>query len=320
MKTLVIALLCISSFALHAQGVTTTTYYNLRYEQVPTKPDEGYITIITFPESKKQHWADITVTTADGVILQQYSYLDILKGLRRDSLIYNRPDGTKIRRSYFDEEGKMISEYAFDSLEQMTSSYEHGVNYLYTYDSGTLETKSHITDNQLEDSIYYYYSSGKLKSVETYYTYEDMHSKISYNEIGEIIYAATWDENGNKTILVGEQNTNEEQSLKADKQVFAEKMPEFPGGVGALYAYISTNLKYPKIARDYKFQGTVYLRFEVTDNGSVSRAESLRPVFPPLDFEAIRVILNSPRWNPAVVDGKKVSVWYKLPVKFTLQD
>ena len=34
-----------------------------------------------------------------------------------------------------------------------------------------------------------------------------------------------------------------------------EKMPEFPGGMDALMAYLSKNIKYPSIAQENNIQG-----------------------------------------------------------------
>ena len=202
----------------------------------------------------------------------------------------------------------------------MTSSYEYEVNYLYSYEDGALESKTHVVNDKLTDSIYYYYPTGKLRLIETFSSFGDYKSKISYHENGEVIYQSTFDENGNETVLIGEKPAEEAPAAKEGIQEFTEKMPEFPGGVSGLYAYISGHIQYPRAARDNGVEGTVYMKFVVTEDGAVIKAESLRPIFPPMEFEALRVIMNSPKWTPGMMDGKNVAVWYRLPVKFTLED
>lgn len=98
---------------------------------------------------------------------------------------------------------------------------------------------------------------------------------------------------------------------------FAEKMPEFIGGVDALYAFLQKNLEYPQSARDNNVQGTVLIEFVVERNGNVSNVKVVAPLFPACDQEAIRVVQMLPKWKPGEQMGKAVRVYYNLPIKFT---
>lgn len=100
---------------------------------------------------------------------------------------------------------------------------------------------------------------------------------------------------------------------------FVEKMPSFPGGQEALMAYLRENIKYPQAARDAGAQGTVLVEFVVEKNGSVSNVKVLNSVFSACDEEAIRVIKSLPKWNPGEANGKKVRVFYNVPITFSLQ-
>ena len=42
-----------------------------------------------------------------------------------------------------------------------------------------------------------------------------------------------------------------------------ERNPEFKGGMKAMYEFILQNLQYPKVAKENKVQGTVYVGFIV---------------------------------------------------------
>jgi TonB family protein len=93
---------------------------------------------------------------------------------------------------------------------------------------------------------------------------------------------------------------------------------EFPGGQKAWGAYLNSNLEYPKKAVRKNIQGTVVVQFIVEKDGKVSNVEVVRSVDPLLDQEAMRLILRSPNWKPAVLDGKKVRSYKKQPIVFQL--
>ena len=96
--------------------------------------------------------------------------------------------------------------------------------------------------------------------------------------------------------------------------------PEYPGGVNGLMSFISQNLVYPESAMEGNIQGKVVVKFVVTRDGSVANVEVVRSVDPALDAEASRVISLLKGFTPGIIDGKKVDVWYTLPVNFKLQD
>lgn len=96
--------------------------------------------------------------------------------------------------------------------------------------------------------------------------------------------------------------------------------PEYPGGVNGLMSFLAQNLVYPESAMEGNIQGKVVVKFVVTRDGSVANVEVVRSVDPALDAEASRVISLLKGFTPGIIDGKKVDVWYTLPVNFKLQD
>lgn len=101
-----------------------------------------------------------------------------------------------------------------------------------------------------------------------------------------------------------------------------EKQPEYPGGIPALAAYLSTNIKYPSAARQEKIEGTVLVKFNVDETGAVVKVEpttNTRPEFAELNAEAIRVVQQMPRWAPAEIAGRAVSCQMTLPIRFKLE-
>lgn len=99
---------------------------------------------------------------------------------------------------------------------------------------------------------------------------------------------------------------------------FAEKQPEFYGGMGALQSFIRDELRYPQVAKDAGVQGVVAVQFIVEKNGCLSNFKILTTLHPALDEEAIRVCKLMPKWKPGETHGQKVRVYFRIPVKFSL--
>lgn len=98
-----------------------------------------------------------------------------------------------------------------------------------------------------------------------------------------------------------------------------EQMPSFPGGNGALMAWLSKNINYPAAAAENGIQGRVIVAFVVEPNGSISNVKVVRSVDPSLDREAASVVSRMPKWNPGKQNGQEVRVKYNVPVTFKLQ-
>jgi len=114
--------------------------------------------------------------------------------------------------------------------------------------------------------------------------------------------------------------TEVEPEVEEPKVVFfAEHMPEYPGGDLALRKDLALNVKYPELAKDNEIQGTVYIRFVVDLDGSVTDVEVLRGVDPLLDKEAVRVVKALKKFKPGMQNFKPVRVSQQVPIKFQLQ-
>lgn len=98
-----------------------------------------------------------------------------------------------------------------------------------------------------------------------------------------------------------------------------EIQPKFRGGMVGLYAYLRDHIRYPEQAQQNGLEGVIYVQFIVNEDGSVSDAEVLRGADSLLNNEAVRVISEMPPWEPGYQAGKPVKVYYKLPIRFTLQ-
>jgi len=100
--------------------------------------------------------------------------------------------------------------------------------------------------------------------------------------------------------------------------IFVEEPPQFGNGESDLMKYFSDNVRYPQLAIDNDIQGKVYVRFCVTNKGTVDMVTIVRGVNPILDEEAMRVVKSMPKWKPGKQMGKAVNVWHTVPISFKL--
>ncbi len=112
-----------------------------------------------------------------------------------------------------------------------------------------------------------------------------------------------------------------EEELIDEQEIFInpEIMPEFPGGITALYEYMANNLRYPVAAKEAGIQGRVFVSFVIEKDGSVTNVQVMRGIGGGCDEEAARVIQNLPRWRPGQMGTRPVRVSYSIPVFFKLQ-
>jgi len=101
--------------------------------------------------------------------------------------------------------------------------------------------------------------------------------------------------------------------------VITEVAPEPPGGIKGLQHFLAKNTKYPVQAIENDMQGKGYVRFVINEKGEVENAYVIRPVYPLLDKEALRVVESLPEWKPGKQNGKAVKVWFTVPIVFVLK-
>ena len=101
--------------------------------------------------------------------------------------------------------------------------------------------------------------------------------------------------------------------------MFVQEMPEFPGGLKAMYEFMGDNIKYPTISAEDGSQGQAYVNFTIEKNGKITDVKILGgSADKRCKKEAARVVESMPKWKPGEQGGKKVRVSYTLPVRFVL--
>ncbi|GAB4247364.1 MAG: energy transducer TonB [Ekhidna sp.] len=111
----------------------------------------------------------------------------------------------------------------------------------------------------------------------------------------------------------------EEEEKVEEIFVIVEQEPTPKGGLVAFYTYLSEELKYPAAAARLGVSGTVYVRFVIEKDGSITAVEVAKGIGAGCDEEAVRVIQNAPPWNPGKQRGVPVRVRKIIPVKFLLK-
>lgn len=133
------------------------------------------------------------------------------------------------------------------------------------------------------------------------------------------------DPKGGDDVLPPDDNTGAGTGITetkgSDTYIVVEEMPEFPGGTEEMIKYIQKNLQYPTVARETGLSGKCFLKFVVSETGSISRIEILKgvPGCVECDQEAIRVIKSMPGWKPGKQNGRAVNVYFNLPINFRIQ-
>lgn len=100
---------------------------------------------------------------------------------------------------------------------------------------------------------------------------------------------------------------------------YVEQMPSFPGGLKAMYKFITDELDFPVMAKENRISGTVIVQFVVSKEGDIQNAKVVKEPGGGCGKEALRMINSMPRWKPGMHNGRAVAVTFTLPIKFVLQ-
>ncbi|MFN0013332.1 MAG: TonB family protein [Saprospiraceae bacterium] len=105
-----------------------------------------------------------------------------------------------------------------------------------------------------------------------------------------------------------------------------EKPAMYPGGTPVLQTFLSSHIQYPEEALRAKIEAVVLVTFVLDETGAVVKAEATPP--PASDpsrelaamcAEAVRVVRQMPRWEPAVANGRATPCQLSLPIRFKLE-
>lgn len=159
-------------------------------------------------------------------------------------------------------------------------------------------------------------SSGRSQHTELYNlkskAIEDNKNDINEPDIEDVPEVESYDSYGDKR----------EETDEVFEIFNVSEKAEFPGGEDSLQRFIQDNLVYPPMAKESKVGGTVTVMFIVNYDGNVIDVKSLGAKKGyGLEEEAKRLImLTSGLWTPGMLRDKAVSMRFRLPIKFELDD
>ena len=126
--------------------------------------------------------------------------------------------------------------------------------------------------------------------------------------------------NGNGTLAAVSATPGNGMITEIHDDFGVDSVPEFEGGINALYRFVSSRLKYPEPAVERGKEGTVYVKFVVDEKGRVGNIILRNNLGFGLDEEAKRVVSMIPNFkSPAKLRGKPVKAYYSLPIRFKMR-
>jgi TonB family protein len=98
-----------------------------------------------------------------------------------------------------------------------------------------------------------------------------------------------------------------------------DRPPVYIGGTATLLDEINLNIKYPDIAVENDIVGMVYIAFTIDKTGKTSNYRVLKGIGAGCNESALEAVKMIPEcWLPGILQGKAVTVEYRLPIRFTI--
>jgi TonB family protein len=104
-----------------------------------------------------------------------------------------------------------------------------------------------------------------------------------------------------------------EKDVKVVPFTAIPSLPGFPGGPAKFYEYLAQNTT---LTKDAAIEGMTIVSFDVEEDGSISRVRINQSVSPALDKETIRLMINSPKWNPGMENEKAIGERFTVSIDF----
>ncbi len=174
-----------------------------------------------------------------------------------------------------------------------------------------------------------HYDKGKVERVYNYRNGKKHNWQISYDTASTCIDSSLYHE-GEFQLRRSCVSKDGDKKDNVRVDTIVEQMPCFIGKKKnkraqrkscqeRLFAYLASELTYPKSLIDLGISGTAYMTFVVNEEGQVTEIEALSGVCADMEAECRRILTNMPAWRPGTQRRKPVKVSYNLPLKFSLR-
>ncbi len=192
----------------------------------------------------------------------------------------------------------------------------------YHRNNGILSSEGDYKNGRENGKWKYYDGKGRIKTELNYLNGIKEGEFIEYDTLSNIINRGVY-KSGE---IIKESNKKEEIKL-------VEEMPYLSSCKGivdkderkkcserTLLQYVSNNIKYPVIAREYGVEGIAVIKFYIDEDGSINHEEIevLKGICQSISDECLRIVKQMPKWEAGKQDGKNVKVYFNLPIRFKL--
>lgn len=290
-KLFIILCLSLCSSSIWAQLFTDTVYFDSQWERIEDESQATYYRIISNDTSGKIQFL-VNDYYMSGQLQMSGTYKSIHPDKKVGPFVYYYENGQK----------KIECLYKDDQLEGTWKEW---------FPEGLLKSKRQFQNGLLEGTSEFFNLTGKMiRSVQfkegkkhgTFKTFFDnggLLRKDIYRE-GEFDSGTCYTQTGQDTIWYP-------HIIK----------PSFQGrGIEAFKEYVLRELQYPDSARADLEVGRVMVRFTVNNKGEVRNASLVQEDKSYFNAEALRVINNSPKWEPGRRDGKPFPISLMVPISF----
>ncbi len=241
-----------------------------------------------YPEKKQcTHW----ITARDkNFLIKEGEYKEWWDdGFKKIEGQFENNERVGLWKNYSFDTGKLTqeSEYKDDRIVGKQKNYsKHGLSVTYTYVEG------------IKEGPFVMYDSTGLVTNEGQYKadtiFEQTSSRKLYSSVEVMPKFSGCTFTGDETV---------------DNACAQKRMLE----------YIYTNIKYPRDAREFGFEGTAIIRYTIDKNGKITDAVAVRGLCRSIENECLSLVKSMPNWDPGTQDGKPVKVQFNLPIRFKLQ-
>ena len=128
---------------------------------------------------------------------------------------------------------------------------------------------------------------------------------------------------GLSAFAFGQEPISKLDTTKSQISAVFDVEAEFPGGIDSLRRYIIDNIRMDSIVEfsDQEMYNKVLVRFLVNKKGIIDHVVIIKAqdYCPPCNKEALRLVRSMPKWTPATLNGRPVSMYFTLPIIFSVQ-
>lgn len=103
-----------------------------------------------------------------------------------------------------------------------------------------------------------------------------------------------------------------------DTAIYGDIQHNYPGGQDAYNEYLTKSGPYPEPAKSALVQGTVYIRFMIEKDSTLSHIHLCDGAGSGMDEASMRLIANSGKWVPSRINGVSVRTHCIVAIRFSL--